>query len=224
MFTEENLFSGTIAGSVGEVNNSIEIQAGLSLPGHVAFTANYMAGGTRHIRDNISDISKVSYFEGAAGFYTSFSDKGLFEIYGGYGKGSQNHTFAYKEYDGFLSWTWIRDGTANLSFSKLFIQPDIGLKINSFEGAFSCRLSKLNLTNIDVYNTVHRLDQLNTLKQNNNPWLLEPALTIRGGSKSVKAQVQIILSKSLSGADLLFENVRFSFGLHFNLSGKQSEN
>jgi hypothetical protein len=224
LFTEKTEFSGDIAGSVGAVNNSIEIQSGLSLTNHVALTANYMTGGTKHIRGNISDASKVGYFEGAAGYYTSFRDYGVFEVYGGYGRGSQHHTFAYYEYSGQLIWTWIPDGTADLSFSKLFIQPDIGLKTKWVEGAFSCRLSKLNFTNIDVNNTVHRLDELNTLKQNTDPWLLEPAFTLRGGSRSFKVQLQIIGSRNLSNSDLLFENLRFSFGLHFNLPVRQSEN
>ena len=224
LFTEQSVFSGDFAGSVGAVNNSLEGQAGLSLPSHVALTTNFMTGGTKHERDNISDISKVGYFEGAAGYYTLFKDVGVFEVYGGYGKGSQHHTFAYKEYNAPLDWTWIRDGTADMSFSKLFIQPDIGYKTKWFEGAFSCRLTKLNFRSIEFRSTIHRLDELNTLKQNPDPWLLEPAFTFRGGSKSVKFQIQIISSRSLSNTDLLFEDLRFSIGLHFNLSEIQSEN
>jgi hypothetical protein len=224
MFTEKTVFSGDIAGSVGVVNNSFEIQAGLSLPGHVALTANYMTGGTKHFRDNISDLSKVSYFEGTTGFYTSFKEYGVFEVYGGYGKGSQNHTFVYKEYGGQLIWTWVPDGTANLSFSKIFIQPDIGIKTEWMEGAFSCRLSKLNFNDIEINNTAYRLDELNTLKQNSAPWLLEPAFTFRGGLKSVKIQIQVVYAGNLSNPDLLFEKLRFNVGLHFNLSKKKSEN
>ena len=220
MFTEKKIFSGDISGSVGTANSSLEILAGLSLPSHMALTANYMAGGNKH---NISDILKVSYFEGTAGFYTTFKDDAVFEVYGGFGKGSQNHTFANEKYIGQLNWTWVPDGTAYLSFSKLFIQPDIGFKNKWIEGAFSCRLSKLNFINIDVNNTVYHLNELNTLKQNTEPWLFEPAFTFRGGSKSVKVQMQIIFSRNLSNADL-FEHLRFSAGLHFNLSGKKSEN
>jgi hypothetical protein len=224
LFTEKYAFSCDFAGSVGSVNSSLEIQAGLSLPGHIALTTNLMTGGTKHFRDNVSDISKVGYFEGAAGYYTSFSDKGVFEVYGGYGKGSQHHSFAYDEYGGQLIWTWVKDGTADLSFSKIFIQPEIGFKFDWFEGAFSCRLARLNFINIDVNNTVYRLEELNSLKKITDPWLLEPAFTLRGGSKSVKFQVQINNSRCFSNDYNLFEVLRISGGLHFNLAGIQSKN
>jgi hypothetical protein len=223
LFTEKNVFSGTVAGSLGLVNSSLEIQTGLSLPGHVALTANYMTGGNDNSSGTVPDYSKIHYFEGTAGFYTSFQKIGVFEIYGGYGKGSQSHVFAHNEYDGWTTWIWIPDGTADMSFSKLFIQPDIGIKNKWIEGAFSCRLSNLNFSDIKVYNTIYRTDELNTLKQNSTPWLLEPAFTFRGGFKSIKVQIQVVNAINLGDNDLLFEKIRFNFGIHFNLAKKQSE-
>lgn len=223
LFTEKNQFSGNVAGSFGLVNNSFEIQAGLSLPAHVALTANLMTGGNDNTSNSVSDFSKINYFEGTAGYYTSFSDIGVFEIYGGYGKGSQRHAFSYDEYDSWFTWTWIPDGTANLSFSKFFIQPDIGIKSEYLEGAFSCRLSRMDFYDIEMNSTVYHSDELITLKQNSNPWLLEPALTFRGGSKSVKGQVQVIYAGNLGNSALLFEKFRFSFGLHLNLLMKPTE-
>jgi hypothetical protein len=223
MFTEKNVLSGDIAGSFGAANSSLEVQAGLSLPAHLALTADYMTGGTRHLREGVSDISKIEYYEGAAGIYIPFNNYGVFELYGGLGKGTQNHTFAYKEYNGNLIWTWVSDGTADLSFSKFFIQPDIGIKTEFFEGAFSCRFSKLKFSRIDVNNTIHRIDELNDLKLNTEPWLLEPTLTIRGGSETVQVQLQIISSATLPKTDLLFEGFRYSLGMHFSLFGKKPE-
>jgi hypothetical protein len=223
LFTKKNEFTGHVVGSFGAVDNSFEIQAGRSLPGHVALTVNYMIGG----EDNLSgstDHSKIHYFEGTVGFYTSFKAIGVFEIYSGYGKGSQHHVFSYID----TSWPFplwvIPDGTADLSFSKLFIQPDIGIKTKWMEGAFSCRLSKLNFNDIKINNTVRHLDELNTLKQNEAPWLLEPAFTLRGGFKAVKIQIQFIYAGNLTNPDLLFDKFRFNIGLYFNLSNKQSEN
>lgn len=222
LFTEKNEFSGNVAGSFGIVNNSFEIQSGLSLPGHVALTANYMAGGNNNSVGSVSDYSKIQYFEGTAGFYTSFNNIGVFEIYGGYGKGSQRHAYSYCEYNGNPGWIWIPDGTADLSYSKLFIQPDIGIKTEWLEGAFSCRLSKLNFSDIEINNTTYHLDELNTLKLNSTPWFLEPAFTFRGGLKSVKLQLQVVFAHSFSNQDLLFEKTRYNIGLHVNLSKDHS--
>ncbi len=221
LFKEKNEFSGLIAGSLGAVNTCLELQAGYSFPEHIALTANYMTGGNDNSTDYYKDFSKTSYFEGAMGYYKSFNDIGVFEIFGGYGQGSQHHTFTYSEYDGWFSWTRVPDGTADISFSKLFIQPDIGIKINGLEGAFSFRISNLNLSQVSIYNSVYHLQELNDLKQNHTSWLFEPAFTFRGGLKSVKGQIQLVFSRNITNPDLLFEICRINVGLYFNLQKKQ---
>ncbi|MBE0668266.1 MAG: hypothetical protein IH593_11440, partial [Bacteroidales bacterium] len=69
---------------------------------------------------------------------------------------------------------------------------------------------------------VYHLDELNTLKLNSSPWLLEPALTFRGGSESIKGQLQLGFAARIGEPDLemMFESFRFSLGVHFYLSGK----
>jgi hypothetical protein len=224
LFKGGDEFSGLMAGSFGVVNNCLELQAGYSFQGHMALTGNFMIGGKNNSDDDYQDYSKINYYEGALGYYNSFKTIGVFEIYGGLGHGSQQHVFAYKEYTDGQGWNWIPDGNADLSFSKIFVQPDIGIKLKWMEGAFSCRLSNLNFSGISVYNTVHRLDELNTIKLNHAPWLLEPALTFRVGGKSVKAQVQFVSSTNLTNSNMKFEHFRFNIGLHINLSKKISEN
>jgi hypothetical protein len=223
LFMEKDQFSGLAAVSIGLVNPSIELHAGYALPGHVALMVNYMGGGTDNSTDTYSDFSKYRYFEGGLGFYRAFNEIGVFEIYGGYGGGTQDHTFAYCEYDNWSSWHWVPDGEADMSFSKVFIQPDIGIKKDWFETSFSCRFSKLNYTEINVYNTVHRLEELNLLKENKTPWLIEPAFTFRAGGKSVKGQMQLVFAGNLTNPDLLFETFRINFGVHFLLSKKKIE-
>ncbi len=223
LFSEKNEFSANIAGSLGIVNPSFEIQAGYAFPAHIALTANYMTGGNDNSSNSIRDFSKNNYFEGTAGYYKSFKEIGVFEVYGGYGSGKQQHSFSYREYSGWWSLNWIQDGTADLSFSKIFIQPDIGIKIDWVEGAFSCRLSQLSFDNIDIWNTVYHLDELNTLKQLSSAWLLEPAITFRGGPKWIKMQIQLVCVGNLSAPDFLFEKFRFNIGLHLNLSDSHLE-
>jgi hypothetical protein len=223
LFKEKNEFSGLIAGSFGEVNNCLEVQAGYSFPGHVALVTNYMTGGNNHSTEHITDFSKIHYFEGACGYYKALKDNGVFEIYGGYGNGSESHAFTYVEYIDPLTWRKNQDGTADMSFSKLFIQPDVGLKIKWLEGAFSLRISNLNYSGININNTVYHLEELNNLKLNSNSWLIEPAITCRMGSKSVKGQVQLVFSRNLTNSALLFEKFRINFGLYFNFERKQSK-
>ena len=219
LFNDKNQFSGYLAGSFGTVNSCFEIQTGFSLPGHVALTANYMTGGNNHSSEYYDDFARINYFESSLGFYRSFENIGVFEIYSGYGRGFQRHVFT-----SWQSWSLEADGKADMSFSKIFIQPDIGIKKGWMEAAFSCRLTRLNFSGIRIDNTVYHLDELNILKQNSTPWLVEPAFTFRGGSKSVKGQIQVLFTGNLTNSNLMFERFRFNIGLYFSLSKKQSKN
>jgi len=224
LFSEPNEFSGLIAGSIGTVNPSIELQAGYAFPKGIALTANYMTGGNDNSKAGVTDNSKNNYFEGALGYYKSFAKIGVFEIFGGYGHGSQKHEFARKDYRGGFVWEWVEDGNAELSFSKLFIQPDIGIKVNWLEASFSTRLSKLNYNTIVANNTLTHQDELTLLKQNSAPFLVEPAFTFRAGAESVKAEMQIGFSTNMTNSNLKFEQARFTIGLHFNISKQIQEN
>lgn len=217
LFNEGNKFSGSTAASVGIVNPSFEFQGGYSFLHHMALTAAFMGGGNDNSKSSVTDNSKMRYLEGALGYYNKFSRTGVFELYGGMGRGSQHHVFAYWD----LNQGWTPDGRADLSFSKIFIQPDIGMKFKYMEGALSFRLTRLNFDPVNVYNTSHRINEFNALKQYNIPWLLEPALTLRAGSESVKGHIQLVLSNHLTKPELQFEGMRFNIGMIFNFSTKK---
>ena len=124
-----NKFTGLVAGSFGAENECLEVQAGYSFPSNIALTASYLTGGTRHNQGSVEDYSKINHFEGAIGYYKPFAKICVFELYGGFGDGKQNHVFAYREYTGGLVWVWRADGKADLNYSQIFIQPDIGVKL-----------------------------------------------------------------------------------------------
>jgi hypothetical protein len=214
-----NEFSGHVAGSFGTENECLEAQAGYSFPSNIALTASYLTGGTHHYPGGIQDYSKINHFEGAIGYYKSFADICVFELYGGFGDGRQNHVFAYREYMGGLVWAWRADGKADLNYSQIFLQPDIGVKLKWFEGAFSCRLSRIDYKDFTYSATTGHITELNELKATDKMFLLEPAFTLRAGSPSIKTQVQLVFSSNLTNHDLLTEVFRINFGLHFMLGG-----
>ncbi len=224
LFSESNILAGNVAGSLGIVNNSLEIQGAYSLPAGIALTANFMTGGNDNSSESLKDNSKNSYFEGAVGYYKPIQSIGVFEIYGGYGTGSQQHTFTYVIYNDPWEWITVPDGSASLKFSKVFVQPDVGIKIKWFEAAVSCRISVLNFNKIENNGSEYHSGDLMLLEQFNPPWLLEPAVTIRAGAKSVKAQIQIVTAKNLTNSDMKFEDLRYNFGLTFRFSTKQRDN
>jgi hypothetical protein len=107
-------------------------------------------------------------------------------------------------------------------FSKVFIQPNIGIRSGWVEAAFSCRLSQINFKEINYYNTTYHLDDMNILKAHSSPLFLEPAFTVRGGSESIKGQIQLGIAARLGepALEMMFESFRFSLGVHFYLSAK----
>jgi hypothetical protein len=212
-----NEFTGLVAGSFGAENECFEAQAGYSFPAHIALTASYLTGGTHHNPGSVEDYSKINHFEGAIGYYKPFGNIGVFELYGGFGGGRQNHVFAYDEYTGGLIWVWRADGKADLNYSQIFMQPNIGVKLKWFEGAFSCRLSRLDYKDLTYSATTGHITELNDLKATDKMFLLEPAFTFRAGSPSLKVQMQLVLSSNLTNRNLLTEVVRINFGLHFTL-------
>ena len=222
LFNKPVEFTGTVAGSFGTVNPSFELQTAFSLPAHMALGINFMTGGNNHSGDYYSDFSRYNFFEGFAGFYSSFNKSGIFEIYAGYGEGGEEHTFAYNEWD-WGGGGWVQDGTAEMKFSRFFIQPDIGIRTKAIEGAFSLRLCNIDFKEISYYDTNYRLDELQLLESNKASWLLEPGFTFRGGHDPVKFQVQAIFSADVSQPDISFEHFRFNIGINIKF-GKKKEN
>jgi hypothetical protein len=223
LFNDKGQFSFMPAASFGTVNTSFEMQAAFSLPAHIALGANLMTGGRDNSEEDYDDFSKYNYFEGFGGFYTSFKDVGVFEIYAGYGEGGERHTFAYNDWD-WGSGGWVQDGTAEMKFSGFFIQPDIGIRLKTIEAAFALRLSRIDFKEV-TFQGQHpeygRLGELEYLDENRTNWLIEPGFTFRGGHDPVKFQIQAVFSPNLSNPDQQFEHFRFNMGINIRFGGKK---
>jgi hypothetical protein len=216
-------FTGLFAGSFGAVNPCFEGQASFSFPANLALAGSFMTGGTTNRTGDAEDYSKVNYFEGEFGFYKPFSKICVFELYAGYGQGSQNHMFAYNEYSGSLVWTWVADGQASINYSQIFIQPVFGVSTNWFEIAVSSRLSRVNYDDVTFSGTKYRILELTTLKSAGKLMFLEPAFTVRVGSPAVKFQLQIVLSSNFTDQNIPTDPLRVNFGFHFTLGGKHAQ-
>jgi len=221
LFNDKAEFSFMPAASFGTVFTSFEMQGAFSLPGHIALGANFLTGGRNNSETTYEDFSKYNYFEGFGGFYTSFRDIGVFEIYAGYGKGGESHTFAYNDWD-WGGGGWVQDGTAEMKFSGLFLQPDVGIRMKNIEAAFSLRISRIDFREVTYYGTVYRLDELQDLKFNRTSWLMEPGITFRGGYDPVKFQIQAVFSPNLSNPNQQFEHFRFNMGVNIRFGGKKN--
>jgi hypothetical protein len=202
LFKEKNEFR--ISGTYGEGKESkaFEIQAAYSVTDNIGILTDYMSAHGGDVSDQ--NYGNGNYFDGAIGYYKPAGNVGVFEIYGGLGRGKQHH-----EYN-------LTSGTADISFTKLYIQPSFGITFKLFDIALSTRISRLSFNNLEnkisgntqLYNTIETLSDKNHI-------FFEPAITLRGGWKYVKLQIQAAYSGYLNNPELYIgEEYHLSIGLY----------
>ena len=138
-------------------------------------------------------------------------EKWVFETYGLVGIGAmENHLPStvsdYPQTTGDISSNIIRVG----------IQPNFGYKSKYFSAAISSRfvLLSYNKTYGDlIYNDEIQRDYL---KKNSSNFLMEPALTIRGGFEKFKIQLQLGYSLNITNIHFRQDKTFLTLGLNFN--------
>lgn len=153
-------------------------------------------------------------FEVGAGYYSSFGERWVFETYGGIGLGS------------FLNDSRTDNQNYDVRFTKPFLQPAIGFTHKHFDIAFASRLALVNFTKHSGNVSSEDRPLVNDFfNEKGTTFVIEPGLTMRGGSETVKAQVQYVYS-SFSYDSGEFSPVLsdyISVGLIIELSGKKGE-
>lgn len=171
--------------------------AGLDLQGSFAFTDNIglMVNGTwaDNSDDSSSNFHKHSFFEVAPGYFSTFGNSGIVEIYGGYGSGWVNSYYDNGFYTNF----------ADARMDRFFIQPGVGAVNNIFDGSLTTRVVLLSITQDKVTETA---------------FFFEPVLTGKVGYKWVKFVAQMGFSIPVGNKDLNFEYQPFMFSVGMQLS------
>jgi len=213
LFKEKNEARVLAAYGGGSESSAVELQAAYSLTNNLAVMTNFISARGGNL--SAENWGKGNYAEGAVGYYKPFDSAGVFEVFGGVGAGSQQHRYATANYF----------STSRLGFTKLFIQPSLGLTFRGFDVAFSTRVCNLNFwqvrNQIDPTNSNYLV--VNDISQARNSVLLEPAITIRGGWKYVKLQLQFLTSSNLTNRNLAFEKVYGSAGIYFTLAKRYKQ-
>ena len=210
LFTEKNDFRLSVASGMEDNSSSVDIQAAYSVTGNFAVMSDFMFsnGGYFYERNQ----AKMSYFDGAIGYYKPFGEFWVFEAFGGLGTSSQRHEYYASDYQ----------GKSRLTFTKSFLQPSIGMTFNTFDIAITPCISRLSFNNIENSATPASAyyNDLILLNQNRVSTLFEPAFTVRAGWKVIKVQLQYIYSFNLTNAELPFEFSKVSLGVYISLSKK----
>jgi hypothetical protein len=221
LFKQNNEYRLSIISGFGESSISKEIQAAYSITNHFGVMANFISA--KDLENDTYSWGKGNYFEGAVGYFKPIGKSKVFEIYGGVGGCKQNHQYRPEFIDTINS-----AGTSELSFTRFFLQPSIGLTFNAFDIAFStriCRLSFNNINNqIDRISNEYEFNKLNSIVQNKNFIFFEPALTIRGGWEYLKVQLQGEIESYFNNGKYSFDEFHISIGLYGAISARYLKN
>lgn len=208
MFKGKNETEASLAFQFGYFTSGINTDFAYSVTNHFGFMVNYNywnANGHRSLADSVEflDISgKSNLVELGAGYFLPFSNKFIFEAYGGVGWGRVKN-----EYD-----IWV---DSKVNYNRYFIQPSFGYYNKKVELVFSTRLIGLACNRIEFDSKLSQTDieDLNYITNNPFSLFLEPAFTFRVGGKHVKFQFQVVVSDNLNTPELMYDPLCINTGL-----------
>ena len=152
-----------------------------------------------------------SFGEIGLGYYKPLENNLVFEVYGLFGLGSvENHLPSTIEANPGTK------GDISASIFRVGIQPNFGYKTDNFAVAVSTRIAMLNYSSIEgdlIFDGQNQVDYLNDNKSN---FMIEPALTLRGGLEKVKLQLQIGYSLNASNTNFRQDDGFITLGVNFN--------
>lgn len=155
--------------------------------------------------------------EAGIGYYRPLKSDFIFEAFVGAGAGKifKQQTFIDNNNNSYLA-------HFDANATKIFIQPDIGYKTKYFDAIISSRISTVKYTSFDQQNYPEN-ELKNDYLDNNNltgPMFAfaEPAVTIRGGYKFIKLQLQYGLTLNMTPHDIKHANNFSSIGLVINIA------
>ncbi len=181
------------------------VQAAYAVSDHIGVMGN---GYFNRFSSDDNDFHNKGFgAEAAVGYFAAPGNGLAYEMYGGAGllkvtidESSKQKTFA-------------------VSGTKLFVQPGIGWVNPYVEVGVSPRLSMISYAAPDIkgYTAQEQSDHLYTGLSDSPFLFFEPALTVRGGYKWIKLQVQVGKVIKLSGQEINFDDNLGSIGLIFDV-------
>lgn len=200
----------------GEVHVALtqnDLQAAVGLGNNFGIMAN---GFYRNYKTNSNYEHSGLLGEVGIGYFKSLENNFVFETFVGGGAG---RVYKQQEFTGANDVRYIGKFDANAV--KGFIQPDFGYKSRFFDAVISSRFSFVKYTSFSPENYPTQELQNDYLDNNNltGPVFMfaEPALTLRGGYKYVKLQVQLGLTVNVTGSNIKHDDNFSSLGIIFNV-------
>jgi hypothetical protein len=191
------------------IDNQSNVQAAMAVSNHLGLMVN--GAFPSYTGTNNEEKSSGSLVEVGLGYFKGNPNGLIMEIYGGAGTGKADLNT--------LSSTGQTTSHIDAQGTRLFVQPSVGLSRPFFDIAFTPRFSLLKYSDAN-YNgfSASVVDERGYAQLTNTSWLfLEPALTLRGGYKFIKAQIQLGKTIKLTDKNLAFAKSFNSFGITLDI-------
>ena len=139
---------------------------------------------------------------GGAGYYRPLNSHFMWDTYGILGFGSVENSFSQRD--------------VSSSFVRYGVQPSIGFQSKYFDAFVATRIVGLGY----FHTTGSEAIEVQYLKDTRTQFLLEPAVTIRGGYDFVKAQFQLGHSHNMTNSNFKQDEDIVSLGVVFTIKRK----
>lgn len=189
--------------------NQVEFQGAYGVSDGLAIMAN----GGLFIPGDLDNGNggSGSFGEFGLGYFVPMENNMVFETYGLVGIGSvENH------FPGSVSEGGSGTGDIKANILRVGIQPNLGYKSGNFSAAISTRLAMLTYSGAEGDLIFEGQNQVDYLNDNSSNFLIEPALTLRGGLEKVKLQVQLGYSLNATNSDFRQDQGFVTVGINFN--------
>ena len=206
MFQNKGELNATLAGN----GNQVELQGAYAATNNIGVQIN--GGIFRPKEEDNGNGGSGNFGEVGIGYYLAISENITFETYGLLGLGNfENHLpstlAANPESSGKLEANILRYG----------IQPGVNYQSDNFGIGLSTRIANLSYSKIKGGLIFDGENQALFLEENKSNLLVEPALTIRGGTQYLKLQLQIISSINTSNADFRQDDGTVTLGVNYTI-------
>lgn len=190
--------------------NQLELQGAVGVSGQLAVQLN--GGYVFPQNEDNGNGGSGKMLEAGIGYYNNLNESLLFDVYalGGIGH-MENH------FPGTVSANPSTTGKISASLARWGLQPGLTFHTKYFSVSGSARLLSLHYSNIDGSLIFDNEDQVKYLQDHRSGFLIEPALTLRGGLEKIKLQLQLMKSLNLSDSNFRQDDSLLSLGLHFKL-------
>lgn len=189
--------------------NQVEFQGAYGLSNALAVQLN----GGFYIPKNEGngDGGSGRILEAGLGYYKNIGDALLFDTYVLIGAGKMENHFPSSVVDNPNT-----TGKLTADVLRFGIQPSLSFHRKYFSLSLSARMTSLNYSNIDGTLIYASEDQATYLEDNKSNFMIEPAITVRGGTEKFKLQVQLARPINVSHPGFKQDKSLISLGLNFN--------